>query len=77
MKVYKQLGYKGYAIIYTSGTQLTSSMINYLAGLGINELRFNLVATDFSQDTLAKMKAVKRKMKISVHIPLLSIYEKK
>ena len=77
MKVYKQLGYKGYAIIYTSGTQLTSSMINYLAGLGINELRFNLVATDFSQDTLAKMKAVKRKMKISVQIPLLSIYEKK
>ena len=77
MKVYKELGYKGYAIIYTSGTQLTPPMITHLAQLKINELRFNLVATDFSQDTLDKMEAVKRKMKISVQIPLLSIYEKK
>ena len=77
MKVYKELGYKGYAIIYTSGTQLTPPIINHLARLKINELRFNLVATDFSQDTLDKMKAVKCKMKISVQIPLLSIYKKK
>ena len=77
MKVYKDLGYKGYAIVYTSASQLTSSMLTQLVKYGINELRFNLVATDFSQDTLSKMKKTKRKMKVSVQVPLLSIYEKK
>jgi 6-pyruvoyl-tetrahydropterin synthase len=52
-------------------------MINHLAQIGSNELRFNLVATDFSQETLDKMEVVKHQMKVSVQIPLLSIYEKK
>ena len=77
MKVYKELGYKGYAIIYTSASQLTPLILTKLVRYGIDELRFNLVATDFSQETLHKMKAVKHQMKVSVQIPLLSIYEKK
>ena len=77
MKVYKELGYKGYTIIYTSGSQLTPLVLTKLVGYGIDELRFNLVATDFSQETLYKMEVVKHQMKVSVQIPLLSIYEKK
>ncbi len=77
MKVYKELGYKGYTIIYTSGSQLTPLILTKLVSYGIDELRFNLVATDFSQHTLSKMEKTKRKMKISVQVPLLSIYEKK
>tara|TARA_R110000787_G_scaffold1748_3_gene7435 strand:- start:3672 stop:4487 length:816 start_codon:yes stop_codon:yes gene_type:complete len=77
MKVYKELGYKGYTIIYTSGSQLTPLILTKLVSYGIDELRFNLVATDFSQETLYKIEAAKHQMKVSVQIPLLSIYEKK
>ena len=77
MNVYKDLGYRGYAIVYTSASQLTPLILDKLVTYGINEIRFNLVATDFSQHTLSKMEETKRKMKISVQVPLLSIYEKK
>ena len=77
MKTYKELGYTGYASISTSASLLDKKKLNFLINIGIDEINFNLVATDFKQETLDKMKMVKQKMNVATELPLLSIYEEK
>lgn len=76
MKTYKDLKYKGYATVATSASLLTKERLDSLVKWGIDEINFNLVATNFSQDTLYKMEMAKRKLNVAVELPLLNIYEK-
>lgn len=75
MEVHKELKYKGYGVVHTSASLLTQERLDKLAGWNIDEIIFNLVATNFSPKTLAKMKIAKQKLNIAVNIPLLDIYE--
>ena len=79
MKTYKELDYlneNSWSVISTSASMLTPTKIDALCNLGINEINFNLAATDFSKTTLDKMKLAKKKLKVSVEVPLLTAYEK-
>jgi len=77
MKTYKELNYDGYASVSTSASLLDEKKLNFLIDIGIDEINFNLVATNFKQETLDKMRKVKQKMNVATELPLLSIYEKK
>ena len=77
MKVFKELKYKGRFSVSTSASILTYQMIDQLYNMGINEVNFNLAATNFNSSTLAKMMAVKEKINVSVGMPILSIYQNK
>jgi len=76
MKTYKDLNYEGYASVSTSASLLTEERLKSLVKWGINEINFNLVATNFSQETFYKMEMAKRKLNVAVELPLLNIYEK-
>ena len=75
MKTYKELGYEGYATVCTSASLLTEELLERLVKWGINEINFNLVATNFSSKTLTKMKMVKERLNVAVELPLLDVYE--
>jgi len=76
MKTYKELGYEGYASVSTSASLLTEERLKSLVKWGINEINFNLVATNFHPKTLAKMELAKQKLNVAVELPLLDVYEK-
>ena len=77
MRTYKELNYNGYASVSTSASLLNKKKLNFLIDIGIDELNFDLVATNFKQETLDKMKMAKQKMNVATELPLLSIYEEK
>ncbi len=47
--------------MYTNGVRATKEVINKLVSWGLNEIRFNLQATDFSPHIIARMKYARKK----------------
>jgi len=47
--------------LYTNGVRATKEVINKLISWGLNEIRFNLQATDFSTKVIDKIKYAKKK----------------
>jgi hypothetical protein len=75
MKTYKDLKYEGYATVCTSASLLNQERLNQLVEWGIDEINFNLVATNFDKKILHQMELAKRKLNVGVELPLLNIYE--
>jgi len=65
-------GQKPYLWIYTSGHYVTEENVTKLVGKGIEEIRFNLAASNYSDNILKKMEMVRNKVdKLSVELPVL------
>ena len=60
---------EGYTVICTSGTLMDEGMRDFLCDIGVDEIILNPPATHFHQ--LKKIEMIKKKMKVSVNIPLL------
>ena len=61
-----------YQYIYTNGKLITEKFIKDLSKAGIQEIRFNLAATNFSKEIIDKMRAVKRNMLfLTIEVPVL------
>jgi pyruvate formate-lyase activating enzyme-like uncharacterized protein len=64
---------KPYLWIYTSGHLISESIVDELASRGINEIRFNLAASNYSDEIIRKMERVRGKVDyLSVEVPVLS-----
>lgn len=78
MEKIKEIGpflksHKMYQYLYTNGTPLTDDILKTLAECGLNELRFNLQASDFNMDVLYKMKkAVDIIENVAIETPMYS-----
>ena len=61
-----------YQYVYTNGKLVTKSIIQELREVGIQEVRFNLAATDFSQEIINKMECARKIMPfLTIEIPVL------
>jgi pyruvate formate-lyase activating enzyme-like uncharacterized protein len=64
---------KVYQYLYTNGTLITKEILNKLKEAGLNELRFNLQASNFDIDVLNKMKqAVDIIENVAIETPIYS-----
>ncbi len=64
---------KPYLWIYTGGHLVNERNIGSLAAGGINEIRFNLAASNYSDDILKKMELARKRIDyLSVEVPVLS-----
>jgi pyruvate formate-lyase activating enzyme-like uncharacterized protein len=64
---------KPYLWIYTSGHLISEKIVNELVSRGINEIRFNLAASDYSDEIIRKIESVRGKVDyLSVEVPVLS-----
>jgi len=61
-----------YQYVYTNGKLVTKSIIQELREVGIQEVRFNLAATDFSQGIINKMERARKIIPfLTIEIPVL------
>lgn len=59
-----------YQWIYTNGILVDEDILHKLKSVGINEVRFNLAATNFNEEIIAKLPLVKEIIgKVTVEIP--------
>jgi len=64
---------KPYLWIYTGGHLINENNIDALVGRGINEIRFNLAASNYSNEMIKKMELARKKVDyLSVEVPVLS-----
>lgn len=65
-------GWKPYVWMYTSGHYATEENVDKLVDNGMDEIRFDLAASNYSEDILKKMEMVRDKVgKLSVEVPVL------
>lgn len=65
-------GKRPYVWMYTSGHYVTEANVQKLVDKGMDEIRFDLAATNYSEAILKKMEMVRGKVnKLSVEIPVL------
>ena len=63
---------KPYLWIYTNGDFVTEDNVTKLVDKGIQEIRFDLAASDYNSKTLKKMEMVRKKVdKLAVEVPVL------
>ncbi len=55
-----QKGIRPYSFLYTNGVLADERMIERLSGMGVNEIRFHLSASDFSESVLENMRLAKK-----------------
>jgi len=64
---------KPYQWIYTSGHLITEEIVDELVSRGINEIRFNLAASNYSDEIIKKMEMVRGRVDyLTVEVPVLS-----
>lgn len=65
-------GQRPYVWMYTSGHYATEENVQRLADNGMDEIRFDLAASNYSEDILKKMEMARGKVdKLSVEVPVL------
>jgi pyruvate formate-lyase activating enzyme-like uncharacterized protein len=61
-----------YQYIYTNGVAVTKEALKKIKDFGIEEIRFNLAATNYSEEVIRKMKYVKKVIPfLTIEVPVL------